>query len=269
MAEGQLYFLKLKRDFFKRHDIRLIDAQFKADGIKFYLWMLCESLDHEGRLRFSESRPYSIEDLAILAGVDQDTAENMMLFLKQCDMVAVESDGTIIMKTMDSFIAPDTGAERSRRYRERKRAEKNVTDASRDRHETDTQASRDRHETATRPRQSIEYRVQSIEYRDQKEKEKDIVNTNVLKKGESIKRFAPPTLEEVQSYSSEKGYHIDCQRFIDYYESNGWKVGRNPMKDWKAAVRSWAARDKQENSSAPKTPEGWEDLDKYFHKAGG
>ena len=58
------------------------------------------------------------------------------------------------------------------------------------------------------------------------------------------KRFTPPTIEEVNAYCKESGYNIDAQRFIDFYESKGWRVGNQPMKDWKAAVRNWAGRDK-------------------------
>lgn len=53
------------------------------------------------------------------------------------------------------------------------------------------------------------------------------------------KRFTPPTLEEVQAYCDERNNGVDAQRFIDYYTSNGWQVGKNKMKDWKAAVRTW------------------------------
>jgi hypothetical protein len=53
------------------------------------------------------------------------------------------------------------------------------------------------------------------------------------------KRFVVPTLEEVISYCRERNNNVDAERFIDYYTSNGWKVGKNPMKDWKAAVRTW------------------------------
>ena len=49
----------------------------------------------------------------------------------------------------------------------------------------------------------------------------------------------PPSLEEVASYCRERGNHVDPHYFHSYYESNGWRVGRNPMRDWKAAVRSW------------------------------
>lgn len=61
-------------------------------------------------------------------------------------------------------------------------------------------------------------------------------------KKEKRKRFSPPTPEEVMDYAFEKGLSIDAEKFCDYYESNGWKVGRNPMKDWRAAVRNWAKR---------------------------
>ena len=52
-------------------------------------------------------------------------------------------------------------------------------------------------------------------------------------------RFKPPTVEEVADYCRERDNHVDPQRFVDHYTSNGWKVGKNPMKDWKAAVRTW------------------------------
>ena len=62
-------------------------------------------------------------------------------------------------------------------------------------------------------------------------------------KKKSRTRFVPPTLEEVAAYAQERGSSIDVQRFVDYYNSNGWRVGKNPMKDWRAAVRNWERRD--------------------------
>jgi hypothetical protein len=58
------------------------------------------------------------------------------------------------------------------------------------------------------------------------------------------KRAAPqkPTVAEVHEYCRERGNSVNPETFIAYYESNGWKVGRNPMKDWKAAVRTWEKR---------------------------
>ena len=58
-------------------------------------------------------------------------------------------------------------------------------------------------------------------------------------------RFQKPSIEEVKKYVKNMGYYgFDVEHFYSYYESNGWKVGKNPMKDWTAAVRSWRSRDK-------------------------
>ena len=51
--------------------------------------------------------------------------------------------------------------------------------------------------------------------------------------------FVKPSMTEVFLYCQERGNNVNAQRFVDYYESNGWKIGKNPMTDWKAAVRSW------------------------------
>lgn len=54
--------------------------------------------------------------------------------------------------------------------------------------------------------------------------------------------FSPPTVEEVKAYCEERKNGIDPQRFVDFYASNGWMVGKNPMKDWKASIRTWESR---------------------------
>ena len=64
-------------------------------------------------------------------------------------------------------------------------------------------------------------------------------------------QFKPPTLEEVQAYCMERNNKVDAERFIDYYSSNGWMVGKNKMKDWKAAVRTWE-RNQYNNNTEPK-----------------
>lgn len=56
------------------------------------------------------------------------------------------------------------------------------------------------------------------------------------------KRFVKPTVEDIRSYCTERGNAVDAQRFYDFYEAKGWLIGKNPMKDWKAAVRTWEQR---------------------------
>lgn len=55
----------------------------------------------------------------------------------------------------------------------------------------------------------------------------------------------PPTQEEVECYVSEKGYKVDAGRFIDFYSSKGWMIGKNKMKDWRAAVSMWNRKEQQ------------------------
>lgn len=75
-----------------------------------------------------------------------------------------------------------------------------------------------------------------------KVKDKDKENNLTVVK-EKRQRFSPPTADEVKAYCQERGNHVDAQRFVDFYTAKGWRVGNNPMKDWKAAVRTWEQRD--------------------------
>lgn len=63
------------------------------------------------------------------------------------------------------------------------------------------------------------------------------------------KRFTPPTVDDVRAYCEERGNHVDAQRFVDFYTANGWKVGKNSMQDWKAAVRTWERSDAQQKGA--------------------
>ncbi len=89
---------------------------------------------------------------------------------------------------------------------------------------------------------------------------------NNIPPAKTKKRFVKPTLEEVEAYIKEKGYNIDAEHFIDYYESKGWTVGKNPMKDWKAAVRNWSrnnfAKPKTKaHNFSERTDNDWEDIE--------
>lgn len=85
-------------------------------------------------------------------------------------------------------------------------------------------------------------------------------NVNNLKEKEKkeksvvTKRFTPPSLLEVQDYISSKDFKVNALAFIDYYQSNGWKVSRNPMKDWQASVRLWNRRNLDNEKSRQPAP---------------
>lgn len=78
------------------------------------------------------------------------------------------------------------------------------------------------------------------------ETKEDIYNKKLIERGENkfspSRRFAPPSVEEVKSYCTERSNQVDAQTFVDFYECKGWFVGKNKMKDWRAAVRTWERR---------------------------
>ena len=86
------------------------------------------------------------------------------------------------------------------------------------------------------------------EVEDKEEEEVEEVPT-VPKKREARKRFSPPSAAEVREYCRERENAVDAESFVDFYAAKGWKVGNAPMKDWKAAVRTW---EKRESRAAPR-----------------
>ena len=77
------------------------------------------------------------------------------------------------------------------------------------------------------------------------------------------KRFVKPTIEELRAYISEKGYTFSAEKFIAHYDSNGWMVGRTPMKDWKAACRNWQIRRSEEKPQSKESALNKESDEKY------
>lgn len=80
----------------------------------------------------------------------------------------------------------------------------------------------------------------------------------------STHQFNPPSLEEVKSYCSERKNGIDAERFIDFYASKGWLIGKTKMKDWKAAIRTWERRDKEHAPKQSNFPDYSNDLPDFL-----
>lgn len=98
----------------------------------------------------------------------------------------------------------------------------------------------------TSKRQANDKLMTTIEQGNKDNKETRI--TMEQDKSVSAKRFTPPTPEDLHTFCQENGITIDEDRFMNYYQSNGWKVGRNSMKDWKATARNWARQDQKKDS---------------------
>jgi len=97
---------------------------------------------------------------------------------------------------------------------------------------------------------------------EERKESKERKNNNILDT-QKIKKFIPPSLNEVQDYCLERNNGIDAERFINFYESKGWFVGKNKMKDWKAAVRTWESKNKIQNKPLRSYEEN-EDDDLYY-----
>ncbi len=96
-------------------------------------------------------------------------------------------------------------------------------------------------------------------------------NTKKNKEEEEVKRtraFVKPTIEEVRAYCTERNKGVNAETWFDHYQSNGWKVGKNAMKDWRAAVRKWENSLFDNGNRTPQTAETWAERKKREQQHG-
>ena len=132
---GKYYWLKLKKDFFKRHDIRIIEAMPNGkDYILFYLKLLVESVDHEGQLRFSDTIPYNADMLSVITNTNVDIVKSALKVFTELKMIEVLDDCTIYMNEVQKMIgsaADNENAIRQQRFRDNQKASKmGISDVS-------------------------------------------------------------------------------------------------------------------------------------------
>ena len=250
---SKFYWLKLPRDFFKRHDMKILGSMPDGDALQnILIRLMTESIDHEGKLRFSDEIPYDMKMLSAVMDTDEDTMKTAMDTFTNLGLVELLGDGTYFLPKVVEMIGSATdndNANRQRRYRENRAKEEqalqNVTDSVTKCNGAVTDSVTKRNE-----RKRLELEKES-ELELEKEKEKD--------KRESAgtartprQKFKKPSLEEVKAYCDERKNGVDAERFIAYYESVGWRIGgKAPMKDWRAAVRSWEGRESGSGKIAP------------------
>lgn len=120
---AKYYWLKLQKDFFKRHDIRIVESmQNGKDYILFYLKLLVESVSHEGELRFSDAIPYDENMLATITNTNVDVVRSAMSIFQRLNMIEILTDETIYMVEVQKMIGSE--CESARRVREHRRMTK-------------------------------------------------------------------------------------------------------------------------------------------------
>lgn len=235
------YYLKLKENFFDSEEMKILEAQ--KNGVQyqnFYLKLCLLSLKSEGRLIFKEYLPYDDTMLSTVLRVDIDTVKTGMEIFIKMGLVEVMDTGLIFMTDIQSLIGTGSSeGDRKKEYRERIEQYKKFNNGQ-------------------MSGQTSDIRTPEIE-RELKLKKEIIKNKD--------KGAMPPSLEDVSDYIMSISCGIDAQWFIDYYSARGWMIGKNKMKDWKAAVRTCERNrikwDGEKLKSKPVKPSTQDSLKRY------
>lgn len=220
MSEPKRYFwLKLHKDFFQRKEIKRLRKIAGGDTYTIiYLKMLLRSIMSDGKLYFDGLEDDFASELALDLDEKEENVQITIQYLLKSGLLEMCSDEEYYLPdTKDSTGCETAAASRMRRCRAKKEQLE---------------------------RNNVTQMLQSGYGEKEKEKEKEInkeIDNKCASTKQKRKRFVKPTISDIEQYCSEKNISINAQQFIDYYESNGWKVGRNSMKDWQATVRRWAS----------------------------
>lgn len=253
MDGKRYYWFRFKEDFFQ--DKRIKRLRQIADGDTYtiiFLKLQLKALKTDGYLFFDNVLDDFSEELALDIDESPDNVRFTIEYLLRVGLLEVSPDGKQYYLTeLKNLIGSETAsAQRVREYRLRQKEEKqalqcntNVTELL----QCNTDVTKTLHcnapVTDLKPVGSVEIEI---------EKEIDIdKEKNIKRESKKSNAFCPPTLEEVKAYCEERNNSVDAERFIDFYAAKGWMIGRNKMKDWKAAVRTWERADEKQWQQPP------------------
>lgn len=208
--EKRYYWLKFKDDFFDSKRIKKLRKLAGGDTyIIIYLKMQLKALRTDGVLEFTGVEDNFAEELALDIDESPEDVRIVLTYLLTYGLCECSDNIHYFLPYVVENTGSETaGTQRWRDWKNRKALETN--------------------KTPTLPQQTANVEIENRERDRDKSKSKS-----------SICDKHHPTLDEVKAYCSERGNKVDPERWFDYYTSNGWRVGKNPMKDWKAAVRTW------------------------------
>lgn len=219
------YYLRLKDNFFDSDELKILESM--KDGYLYsniLLKLYLRSLKNDGKLVVNDRIPYNAEMLASVTGHQVGTIKQALSMFKELGLIEILENGAIYMLDIQNFIGKgSTEADRQRLY------DRRISDEKKQKKLTQ---SRNLEEILEKSTPEIEIELEK-EIKIEKEIHSSASTTT------KRKRFEKPTLSEIKAYCIERGNKVDAQHFFDYYESNGWRVGKNSMKNWQAAVRTW------------------------------
>lgn len=219
--------IKICTDIFDDEKMLLIESMPEADGIIvcwFKLLCLAGKQNNSGVFMLNDKLAYTDEMLAAIFRRPLNTVRLALNTFKNFGMIEI-IEGTITI--------PNWGKHQNLDQLETKKAYMRKY----------MKGYREKQKALTSGKTLCKTNVSPTE--EDIDKDIDIEEEKKESKKKATSRFSPPTLDEVKAYCIERNNNVDAERFIDYYTSNGWKVGRNPMKDWKATVRTWEKSSKE------------------------
>lgn len=234
------YYLRLKDNFFDSDELKILESM--KDGYLYsniLLKLYLRSLKNDGKLVVNDRIPYNAEMLASVTGHQVGTIKQALSMFKELGLIEILENGAIYMLDIQNFIGKgSTEADRQRLYDRRisdERKQKKLTQ------------SRNLEEIFEKSTPEIELEI---------EKELEIeLDSSAKSTTIKRKRFEKPSISDIKQYCMERNNNINANQFYDYYESNGWKVGKNSMKDWKAAVRTWERSEYRKSNSKKNSKE--------------
>ena len=229
------YWIKLFEDFFTSKRIKKLRSIAGGDTYTIiYLKLQLKSLKTDGVLYYDGVMDSFCEELALDLDEKPEDVNITINFLKSVGLLEEgETQGEYRLPYTRECIGSETAStQRVREFRKRQKEQQAL------------QCNTD--ETQMKQVSNVEIEIEKEIDIDIKEKDK--------KEKKTAKRFTPPTVEEVKAYCQERKNNINADQFVDFYTSKGWKVGSNPMKDWKAAVRTWENRDNKSIAAVNKKP---------------
>lgn len=253
MNGKRYYWFRLKEDFFQDKRIKRIRQMAGGDTYTIiFLKMQLKALRTDGYLYFDNVLDDFVEELALDIDESPDNVRFTIEYLLRVGLLEICPDGkTYYLTELEQLIGSETAtAQRVRDYRARRKQEAEALQCNTD--ETKLlQCNTDVTETLQCNTDVTD--VKRLCYAEKEiEKEIDIdidKEKNIKRESKKAKAFLPPTQEEVEAYCLERQNNVDAQKFIDFYEAKGWMIGKNKMKDWKAAVRTWEREDNVRSGS--------------------
>lgn len=186
-----------------------------------------------GMIFLTENIPYTPKMLADELDFEENTVILALQALEQFQMIVTDGDRFRIAgwEEYQNIEGLDRIREQNRLRKQRQRERQKLLAG-------------DSHGTVTDGHATEEDKEEDIDIKNKKDNMGDPADAPEVKRS-TRKVFSPPTVEEVRAYCTERGNSVDPEAFVDFYASKGWMIGKNKMKDWKAAVRTWEQGDKR------------------------